>query len=142
MQEIFYGNGPFRLEKGKVVPNTMSWHNLANIVYIDTPIGLELSVAKFQRMPRELFPMAQNIVDMIFNLAYLDPSFMHRDLYISVDGYQAKVLGKVCEIMTQDPVFPFKLVFFFENLKKLERCFDKKWLSRPNNFPNGKCEFS
>jgi carboxypeptidase C (cathepsin A) len=74
MPEIFYGNGPFRIVKGKVEENVNSWHGLLNVVYVDTPIGQELSKASFDGMPKRPYEQAQNIVDLIFSLAFLVPS--------------------------------------------------------------------
>ena len=113
MPEIFYGNGPFRIIDGKVVENLNSWHGELNVVYVDTPIGQELSKASLDGMPKHPYEQAQNIVDMIFSLAFLIPSLKHRELYIGGGGGDhGKILALALRMLSKDPVCPFVLVIF------------------------------
>ena len=115
MPEIFYGNGPFRIVKGKVVENKDSWTGLLNVVYIDAPIGQELSKASFDAMPTRPYEQAQNIVDMIFSQAFLVPSYRRRDLYVGGNGEHGKVQALTVKLLSQDPICPFNFVsFLFE----------------------------
>jgi hypothetical protein len=125
MPEIFYGNGPFRIVKGKVEENVNSWHSLLNVVYVDTPIGQELSKASFDGMPKRPYEQAQNIVDLIFSLAFLVPSLKHRELYIGGNGEHGKVLALAVKLLSEDPICPFVFVniFFCPKTKNLRKEF-------------------
>lgn len=53
VQEIFYGMGPFQINKRKkkVEANPHTWSKFANIIFIDSPVGMGLSTAGLDRMP-------------------------------------------------------------------------------------------
>jgi carboxypeptidase C (cathepsin A) len=114
VQEIFYGMGPFQINKRqrKVELNPHSWSKFANIIFIDSPVGMGLSTAGLDRMPTEAFELAQNIVEMVFAIPYIRPSFLKSKFFLYSEGYHSKVLAKVAKLVSEDPIFPMYLVNF------------------------------
>lgn len=108
--EIFYGNGPFRLEDNKVVENKLSWTNFANVFYVDFLLGTKLSYSSFSRYHKQPFKKAQVMAQMIYACEYLQPSWKHKSLYIGSSHEHAKVTALAAKLIDGDHLIPFKLV--------------------------------
>ena len=106
--EIFYGNGPFRLEGNNVIENKDSWTNFANVLYYDLSPANIIGDAYENNMPKNAYKQAQLVLEMIYDAGFFDTTWRHKDLYIGADGEYAKVVALAAKMTSEDHTMTLK----------------------------------
>ncbi|KAK8084779.1 serine carboxypeptidase [Apiospora hydei] len=80
--------GPFRTkDKETLVPNNGSWHEFANLLFVDNPVGTGYSFVDTNNYLHELDEMADQFVTFLEKWFKLFPQYEHDDLYIAGESF-------------------------------------------------------
>lgn len=73
--------GPYRVEKdGKLVENEGSWHEFANLLFVDNPVGTGYSYVDTNSYIHELDTMADQFVDFLGKFFDMFPQYENDDV--------------------------------------------------------------
>lgn len=73
--------GPFRTkDKETLVPNNGSWHEFANLLFVDNPVGTGYSFVDTNNYLHELDEMADQFVTFLEKWFKLFPQYEHDDV--------------------------------------------------------------
>jgi carboxypeptidase C (cathepsin A) len=73
--------GPYRVAKGdKLVPNNGSWHEFANLLFVDNPVGTGFSYVDTDSFLHELDEMADQFVQFLEKFFSLFPQYDSDDV--------------------------------------------------------------
>ncbi|KAJ4960081.1 hypothetical protein NE237_019991 [Protea cynaroides] len=99
----FSENGPFRPSGEILVRNEYSWNREANMLYLETPIGVGFSYST----DTSSYEAVDDMVTAIDNLVFLQrwfvkfPEYVHRDLFITGESYAGHYVPQLAELMIQ-----------------------------------------
>ncbi|KAK7931633.1 pheromone processing carboxypeptidase kex1 [Apiospora marii] len=80
--------GPFRTkDKETLVPNNGSWHEFANLLFVDNPVGTGYSFVDTNNYLHELDEMADQFVKFLEKWFKVFPQYEHDDLYIAGESF-------------------------------------------------------
>ncbi|KXJ95107.1 carboxypeptidase B-like-like protein [Microdochium bolleyi] len=80
--------GPYRLKDSQTLQyNNGSWHEFANLLFVDNPVGTGYSYADTDSFVHELDEMASQFMTFLEKWFTLFPEYEHDDLYISGESY-------------------------------------------------------
>ena len=84
----FTEQGPFRpTGDGKLEPNPYSWHKLANIVFIEQPVGVGFSKTKSRAEPYADLNAARDNYRFVLNFFNKYPTLRSQPFYVSSESY-------------------------------------------------------
>jgi len=93
-QALFFENGPFHLVSLGYnitweVLNDFSWNNVANVIYVDQPIGTGFSYSDFEQDYFDLKEDAimEEMLTFLVKLFLKYPQYQHNDLYLFGEAY-------------------------------------------------------
>jgi carboxypeptidase C (cathepsin A) len=101
---IFKEHGPYRLDplaQGNPVRNKWSWNTIANMVYVDHPVGTGWSTAPKSRRKKQTRynkteeDMAKNFYIFLEGFLEKFPDLQGRDLYIAGESYAGHFLPNI-----------------------------------------------
>jgi carboxypeptidase C (cathepsin A) len=101
---IFKEHGPYRLDplaQGNPVRNKWSWNTIANMVYVDHPVGTGWSTAPKSRKKKQTRynkteeDMAKNFYIFLEGFLEKFPDLQGRDLYIAGESYAGHFLPNI-----------------------------------------------
>ncbi|KAF5932774.1 hypothetical protein HYC85_028945 [Camellia sinensis] len=99
----FSENGPFRPNGQVLVKNEYSWNREANMLYLETPVGVGFSYST-DASSYEAVSDQQTARD---NLVFLQrwflkfPQYLHRDLFITGESYAGHYIPQLAKLMTE-----------------------------------------
>ncbi|CAN8105837.1 unnamed protein product [Discula destructiva] len=80
--------GPYRLtDENTLVLNDGSWHEFANLLFVDNPVGTGFSYVDTDSYVHELDEMADQFVAFLEKFYALFPEYEHDDLYFAGESY-------------------------------------------------------
>ncbi|KAI6377844.1 Cell death protease [Pyricularia grisea] len=80
--------GPYRLKDDHtLVPNEGSWHEFANIMFVDNPVGTGFSYVNTDSYVTELDEMADQFIIFLEKFFELFPEYSEDDLYIAGESF-------------------------------------------------------
>lgn len=75
MDGLFLELGPFKISNGKLDLNPYSWHHVANVIFIDQPVGTGLSYSK-GRYPKNDKEVSEMFYEAIQEFFRIHPSYL------------------------------------------------------------------
>ncbi|KAH6771125.1 serine carboxypeptidase-like 45 [Perilla frutescens var. hirtella] len=99
----FSENGPFRPSGNGLVKNEYSWNREANILYLESPIGVGFSYASNSSS----YEGVNDKITALDNLVFLQnwflkfPQYKDRNLYITGESYAGHYIPQLAELMLQ-----------------------------------------
>lgn len=88
MHGLFYQNGPFRLVKDHLVRNEYSLNNIADVLYLDQPLGTGFSnCTNTSHVPHHETVIVNDLVHFINAFEEIHPEYHQRPLYLFSQGY-------------------------------------------------------
>lgn len=106
---LAFENGPFRLSATdaaiKLVPNDHSWHNLANILYLEQPPGTGYSTAENNNYDTNEASVAQHMLEGLKAFYAEHSHYKDRDLYLTGESYAGVYIPWATEAILKDGGF-------------------------------------
>uniref|UniRef100_A0A7N0UAW0 Carboxypeptidase n=1 Tax=Kalanchoe fedtschenkoi TaxID=63787 RepID=A0A7N0UAW0_KALFE len=99
----FSENGPFRPTKNALLRNQHSWNTEANMLYLETPVGVGFSYAAGDSM----YDTVSDKITAVDNMNFLRnwflkfPQYGNRSLYITGESYAGHYIPQLAELMIQ-----------------------------------------
>jgi cathepsin A (carboxypeptidase C) len=89
LHAVFYQNGPYRLNADFTLrKNEYSYNNLADVMYIDQPIGTGFSnCSNSSLIPNHESIIVEDLVSFLHNFFDTHPDYRNRPLYLVSHGY-------------------------------------------------------
>ncbi|EFA80920.1 peptidase S10 family protein [Heterostelium album PN500] len=105
---IFYENGPFHLTDNlQLTPNPYSWNTVANVLYVDSPVGTGFSyVSDPNGYSTDEDEVAENLYRMLSQFMNDNSQFANLPFYIfgeSYAGHYVPALAYYMYVKNQDP---------------------------------------
>ena len=103
-EAIFLENGPFRIEKStlKLTKNEYSWSNLADVLFIDQPVGTGFSNAAGELMTRDKEQMIRDYIEFYIGFLEQRPEYAEgRDLYLAGQSYGGHFVAYYAKAMIE-----------------------------------------
>ncbi|KAF3062609.1 Pheromone-processing carboxypeptidase KEX1 [Trichoderma lentiforme] len=90
--------GPYRVkDENTLVPNNGSWHEFANLLFVDNPVGAGFSYVDTDSYLRELNEMADQFVIFLEKFFTLFPEYEHDDLYFAGESYAGQYIPYIAK---------------------------------------------
>lgn len=84
--------GPYRLkDENTLVLNDGSWHEFANLLFVDNPVGTGFSYVDTDSYVHELDEMADQFVVFLEKFYAIFPEYEHDDVRISIGRRARKI---------------------------------------------------
>nr|DAD30436.1 TPA_asm: hypothetical protein HUJ06_009287 [Nelumbo nucifera] len=99
----FSENGPFRPSGEVLVRNEYSWNSEANMLYLETPVGVGFSYST----DTSSYVAVDDKITGMDNLVFLQrwflkfPQYKHRDLFITGESYAGHYIPQLADLMIQ-----------------------------------------
>ncbi|XP_010249188.1 PREDICTED: serine carboxypeptidase-like 45 [Nelumbo nucifera] len=99
----FSENGPFRPSGEVLVRNEYSWNSEANMLYLETPVGVGFSYST----DTSSYVAVDDKITARDNLVFLQrwflkfPQYKHRDLFITGESYAGHYIPQLADLMIQ-----------------------------------------
>lgn len=78
---LFLEIGPFRMQdKDTLVENPGSWHEYANLLFIDNPLGTGFSFVDSNQYVKEMDEMAEQLVNFMDKFVEIFPEYANDDV--------------------------------------------------------------
>ncbi|GJE98044.1 serine carboxypeptidase-like protein [Phanerochaete sordida] len=88
MVGLFFENGPLHIrEDYTIFSNNLSWHTLADYVWIDQPVGTGFATADSAGYVADEDQMGQDFMNFLANLVKVFPSLKTRPLHLTGESY-------------------------------------------------------
>ncbi|RZC71885.1 hypothetical protein C5167_035023 [Papaver somniferum] len=103
----FSENGPFRPNGNVLVRNEYSWNKEANMLYLETPVGVGFSYTTETTSEDDDTATIGDKITARDNLVFLQrwflkfPQYKHRDLFITGESYAGHYIPQLAELMIQ-----------------------------------------
>ncbi|TIB12642.1 hypothetical protein E3P89_00809 [Wallemia ichthyophaga] len=106
--------GPFNLIKDdnhqlRLKEKDYGWHEYANIVFIDQPVGTGFSYAQTDSYVRELDQAADQFLNFLNNFYEIFPDLANSDTYISGESYAGQYIPYFAKKLIDTPNVPLEL---------------------------------
>jgi vitellogenic carboxypeptidase-like protein len=103
MYGLFFENGPVKADNGTFQKNPHSWHQRANMLYIDNPVGTGFSfTGDPEGYSTNQSSIAKNLHEALLQFYKLFPELKSRDFYISAQSYGGKYCASLGEKILKD----------------------------------------
>ncbi|KAH0495154.1 hypothetical protein TgHK011_008721 [Trichoderma gracile] len=90
--------GPYRVkDENTLVPNNGSWHEFANLLFVDNPVGVGFSYVDTDSYLKELNEMADQFVIFLEKFFALFPEYEHDDLYLAGESYAGQYIPYIAK---------------------------------------------
>ena len=101
---LFEVNGPISavFETGSPGPTTgtlnpHSWHKVANVIYIDNPVGTGFSFSEAKGHPSTQSQVADGLHEFLIQFFKLFPAYRQNDFYAFGESYAGKWVPTICK---------------------------------------------
>ena len=103
---IFLSIGPLRVDgSGKIVLNEDSWSNIADLLFIDQPLGTGFSFYNDEEyIPKDMKMVMEDLWSALDNISQDNPKYLGRDIYFYGGTYSAHVALAAGEYFLSHPV--------------------------------------
>lgn len=124
--------GPYRVTKdGNLILNNGSWHEFANLLFVDNPVGTGFSYVDTDSFVHELDDMADQFVQFLEKFFALFPQYDSDDIYIAGESYAGQHIPYITRAILarnkNNPTTPW-------NLKGL--LIGNGWISPKEQYPS------
>jgi len=110
MIALFEENGPLRVDKTKKIKFIdESWVKVANMLYIDQPVGVGLTNGNYFVDDEET--IAWDMVDFMNKFYEMYPDFKASDLYLSGESYCGRYIPHIAKGFYDSQEIPIKGIF-------------------------------
>ncbi|KAI5784609.1 pheromone-processing carboxypeptidase KEX1 [Geopyxis carbonaria] len=90
--------GPYRLKDEKtLIHNEGSWHEFANLLFVDQPVGTGFSYVSTDHGLHELDEMADHMMKFLDKFFTLFPEYEADDIYIAGESYAGQYIPYIAE---------------------------------------------
>ncbi|KAK9774488.1 putative Pheromone-processing carboxypeptidase KEX1 [Seiridium cardinale] len=94
--------GPYRLkDRDHLEYNNGSWHEFANLLFVDNPVGTGFSYVNTNSYVSELDAMANQFVVFLEKWFTLFPEYEHDDLYIAGESYAGQHIPYIAKAILE-----------------------------------------
>ncbi|KAK6076154.1 serine carboxypeptidase [Seiridium cupressi] len=94
--------GPYRLkDRDHLEYNNGSWHEFANLLFVDNPVGTGFSYVNTNSYVSELDAMANQFVVFLEKWFTLFPDYEHDDLYIAGESYAGQHIPYIAKAILE-----------------------------------------
>lgn len=94
--------GPYRLkDRDHLEYNNGSWHEFANLLFVDNPVGTGFSYVNTNSYVTELDEMANQFVIFLEKWFAMFPHFEHDDLYIAGESYAGQHIPYIAKAILE-----------------------------------------
>ncbi|KAL9313989.1 hypothetical protein ACSQ67_019441 [Phaseolus vulgaris] len=110
----FSENGPFRPNGEFLIKNEYSWNKEANMLYLETPVGVGFSYAKGSSSYMTVNDEATARDNLVFLLRWFNkfPQYRSRDLFLTGESYAGHYVPQLAKLMikmnTKKKIFNLK----------------------------------
>ncbi len=96
LEGMLIENGPYIVDEvnGQLNANPYSWHNYANMLYVDQPMNTGFSVGNFTKNESEI---ASDMVEFIVNLYKIHPMIKFNDLYLAGESFAGQYIPYIAK---------------------------------------------
>ncbi|KAI1390044.1 alpha/beta-hydrolase [Hypoxylon trugodes] len=123
--------GPYRLkDQNNLEYNNGSWHEFANLLFVDNPVGTGFSYVDTNSYVHELDEMANQFVTFLDKWFKLFPDYEHDDIYIAGESYAGQHIPYIAKAILDRNRLPQNTVSW--NLKGL--LIGNGWISPPEQY--------
>ena len=92
--------GPFRMQDAEtLVENKGSWHEYANLLFVDNPLGTGFSLVDSDSFVSELDQMTQQFMDFMDAFLNLFPEYAQDDLYLAGESFAGQYIPYIGKAM-------------------------------------------
>ncbi|KZV96767.1 alpha/beta-hydrolase [Exidia glandulosa HHB12029] len=113
MLGLLLENGPIRIEDfsddGTPHANEFSWHQLADIFYIDQPVGTGFATADSAGYAVDEVQIAQDFVGFLSNIAKIFPGLATRPLMLIGESYSGRFIPYIAQALLASSNPPVRL---------------------------------
>ncbi|KAF7368752.1 Carboxypeptidase [Mycena venus] len=103
-------NGPLRVTKDyAIVPNNYSWHQLADMIWVDQPVGTGYSTSDATGYVPDEDQMGIDFVGFLSNIVKIFPSLATRPLYLMGESYAGTYIPYITKTIFSTPNPPVTL---------------------------------
>ncbi|KAK7039320.1 carboxypeptidase [Favolaschia claudopus] len=103
-------NGPLRVTGDySIVDNPYSWDKLADIVYVDQPVGVGYSTSDPGANAADENQVGEDFIGFLSNLVNIFPSLATRPLYLTGESYAGVYIPYITKAIFSTPHTPVKL---------------------------------
>ncbi|XP_045823302.1 serine carboxypeptidase-like 45 [Trifolium pratense] len=97
----FSENGPFRPNGEVLIKNEHSWNREANMLYLETPVGVGFSYAKGSFSNIKVNDEKTARENLVFLLQWFNkfPQYKHRDLFLTGESYAGHYIPQLANLM-------------------------------------------
>ncbi|KAH6652674.1 pheromone-processing carboxypeptidase KEX1 [Truncatella angustata] len=94
--------GPYRLKDQDTLEyNNGSWHEFANLLFVDNPVGTGFSYVNTNSYVTELDEMADQFVTFLEKWFALFPQYEHDDIYIAGESYAGQHIPYIAKAIVE-----------------------------------------
>ncbi|KAI0005234.1 Alpha/Beta hydrolase protein [Xylariaceae sp. FL0662B] len=94
--------GPYRLKDENTLEyNNGSWHEFANLLFVDNPVGTGYSYVDTNNYVHELDDMANQFVTFLEKWYNLFPEYEHDDIYIAGESYAGQHIPYIAKAILE-----------------------------------------
>ncbi|PQQ06278.1 serine carboxypeptidase-like 45 [Prunus yedoensis var. nudiflora] len=99
----FSENGPFRPDGEVLVRNEYSWNREANMLYLETPVGVGFSYSKSSSSYVAVDDEATARDNLVFLQRWFNkfPQYKHRDLFLTGESYAGHYIPQLANLMVE-----------------------------------------
>lgn len=99
--------GPYRItEDQKLVENKGSWHEFANLLFVDQPVGTGFSFVDGNAYLHELPEMADQFIRFLTKFFKIFPEYEADDIYISGESYAGQHIPYIAQAILDRNALP------------------------------------
>lgn len=99
---LFYENGPLKISKdGAISVNPYSWNQLANIIFVDQPVGTGFSRSDDGSVPNDEYRVQEHFGVFITGILNRFPDLKNRALFLTGESFAGKFLPYVSDYLTE-----------------------------------------
>ena len=102
LSEAWMGIGPFRFQdKDTIVENSESWHLLANLLFVDQPVGTGFSYTDTNSFIHELEEMTNQFLHFLDRYIEIFPKLLEDDIYLAGSSFAGQYIPYIAQAVLE-----------------------------------------
>ncbi|KAK6358828.1 Cell death protease [Orbilia brochopaga] len=93
--------GPYRVKDGKLLYNEGSWHEFANLLFVDNPVGTGFSYVNGNGYLHELPEMSKHFMIFLEKFYELFPEYEQDEIWISGESYAGQHIPYIAKAILE-----------------------------------------